>query len=72
MVVTLLDISHSFLKPSSVSSVIRQVMTETTADFVYIVHTNEAQEGMRRAICVGDVDMLSIACQWFYCQAIAS
>jgi hypothetical protein len=70
---TVLDNLHSFLKPSSVSSPYHSTThdRDTTADFLNTEHTNEAREGMRRAIRV-DENMLSIACQWFYCETSAS
>ena len=71
---TLLDNLHSCLKPSVVSSPSQSIShdRETTDNVPYIVHMNEAQEGVCMAMCAGDVIMFSVACQWFYCQASAS
>jgi len=60
---TLLDNLHSCLKPSVVSSPSQSIShdRETTDDVLYIVHVNEAQEGVRTATCAGDVKMFSVA-----------
>jgi len=60
---TLLDYLHPCLKPSVVSSPNQSIShdRQTTDDVPYIVHMNEAQEGVRMAMCAGDVKMFSVA-----------
>jgi len=60
---TLLDNLHSCLKPSVVSSPSQPIShdRETTDYMPYIVYVNEAQEGVRTAMCGGDVKMFSVA-----------
>jgi hypothetical protein len=60
---TLLDNLHSCLKPSVVSSPSQSISHDRqTTDYVlYIVHANEAQEGVRTAMCAGDIKMFLVA-----------
>ena len=60
---TLLDNLHSCLKTSVVSSPSQSTShdRETTDDVPHIVYVNEAQEGVRTAMCGGDVKMFSVA-----------
>jgi len=59
----LVDNLHPCLKPSVVSSPSQSIShdRQTTDDVPYIVHVNEAQEGVCMTMCDGDVKMFSVA-----------